>query len=181
MAGRSILDAAGLSRALDKLAEEILERGNDLERLAIIGIRRRGVPIAERLTERIAKIAGGQPRTGALDITLYRDDLSMIAAQPVVHGTEVEFPVDGLRVVLTDDVLFSGRTVRSAIDALFHLGRPAKIELAVVVDRGWRELPIEANYVAEKIETTRQETVHVNLQEVDGSDGVEVVELEASA
>lgn len=174
---RQILDEAGLGEALDALAGQILEHGGgDLDRLAIIGIRRRGVPMAERIAERIEARAGRRPRTGALDITLYRDDLSLIADQPVVHGTEIDFPVDGLRVVLCDDVLFTGRTVRSAIDALFGLGRPAKVELAVLVDRGHRELPIEANYVARKLETSPDEIVHVHLREVDGRDLVEVVE-----
>jgi pyrimidine operon attenuation protein/uracil phosphoribosyltransferase len=176
---RQILDAAGVESSLDRLAREIVEGGGgDLDRLAIIGIRRRGVPIAERLTERIGRRAGSRPRTGALDITLYRDDLTLIADQPVVHGTEIDFPVDGLRVVLTDDVLFTGRTVRSAIDAIFSLGRPAKIELAVLVDRGWRELPIEANYVAERLETRLDQAVHVNLSEIDEGDRIELVDLE---
>ncbi len=181
MAGaeREVLDAAGVERALDAIAAQILENGDGVERLAIIGIRRRGVPMAERLTAKVAALAGGAaPRTGALDITLYRDDLTLVADQPVVSGTEISYPVDGLRVVLTDDVLFTGRTVRAAIDALFSLGRPAKIELAVLADRGHRELPIEATYAGTRIQTTRDEAVHVNLQEIDGDDGVSVVPLE---
>lgn len=174
---RQILDGAGLAKELDAIAAGILNScGSDTDRLAIIGIRRRGVPIAERVAEKIQAITGKVPATGVLDITLYRDDLTLVADQPVVHGTEIDFPIDGLHVVLTDDVLFTGRTVRSAIDALFALGRPAKIELAVLVDRGYRELPIEATYVGTKVETRRDEIVHVHLTEVDGQDLVEVVE-----
>ncbi len=173
---RRILDGAGVAADLDRIAREILASDNSTEGLAIIGIRRRGVPIADRIAERIAKLSGQAPRTGTLDITLYRDDLTLVADQPLVHGTEIEFNLDGMRVVLTDDVLFTGRTVRSAIDAIFALGRPAKIELAVLVDRGFRELPIEANYVGQKIETRRDEIVHVHLVEVDGSDLIEIVE-----
>ncbi len=178
MAGaeREVLDAAGVERALEGIAAEIYERGDDLERLAVIGIRRRGVPIAERLTRKLAARGGAAPRTGALDITLYRDDLTLVADQPVVSGTEILYPIDGLRVVLTDDVLFTGRTVRAAIDALFAIGRPAKIELAVLVDRGHRELPIEANYAGARIQTTLDESVEVWLQEVDGEDRAVVVQ-----
>lgn len=173
---RKIRDGAGVAADLDRIAREILASDGSTERLAIIGIRRRGVPIAERIAERVTKLAGEAPRTGTLDITLYRDDLTLVADQPVVHGTEIEFPVDGMRVILTDDVLYTGRTVRSAIDAIFALGRPAKIELAVLVDRGFRELPIEANYVGQRVQTQRDEIVHVHLVEVDGSDLIEVVE-----
>ena len=186
MAGRrsTILDGGGLEAALERMAAEIIAgpSGDDAPvpapPLAIIGIRRRGVPIAERLARRIEALAGQRPLTGALDITLYRDDLTLVADQPVVHATEIEFPIDDLRVVLTDDVLYTGRTVRSAIDALFALGRPSRIELAVVVDRGHREMPIEANYVAERVKTTRRQTIEVNLTEVDGTDEVAVVELD---
>lgn len=173
---RRILDGEGLSADLERLASEILAGDDSGRDLAVIGIRRRGVPIAERIAALIAAKRGEAPLTGVLDITLYRDDLSLVAAQPVVHGTEIDFSVDDLRVVLTDDVLFTGRTVRSAIDAIFALGRPAKIELAVLVDRGFRELPIEANYVGQTVETQRDEIVHVHLREVDGKDLVEVVQ-----
>ncbi len=176
--GRRILDARAVDACMDRLARDILKRGDDLDALAVIGIRRRGVPIATRVAARIGEIMGRPPRTGALDITLYRDDLTLVAAQPVVSGTEVDFPVEGLRVVLTDDVLFTGRTVRAAMDALLALGRPAKIELAVLVDRGWRELPVEANYAAERVDTTLQEVVKVHLAEVDGADYVEVLTVD---
>ena len=172
---RKILDGAGVAADLDRITREILASDGSTENLAIIGIRRRGVPIAERIAERIAKISGEAPRVGTLDITPYRDDLTLVADQPLVHGTEIEFALDGMRVVLTDDVLYTGRTVRSAIDAVFALGRPAKIELAVLVDRGFRELPIEANYVGQRVKTERDQIVHVHLVEVDGSDLIEVV------
>jgi pyrimidine operon attenuation protein/uracil phosphoribosyltransferase len=178
MSRRRILDKKAVDTCMDRLAREILKKGDRLEDLAIIGIRRRGVPIAERVAERIGEIKGARPRAGALDITLYRDDLTLVAAQPVVTKTEVEFPVEGLRVVLCDDVLYTGRTVRAAIDALLALGRPSKIELAVIVDRGFRELPIEANYVAEYVDTTSDEVVKVHLAEIDGEDFVEVVSLD---
>ena len=178
---REVLDAAGVAAALSGLASAILEAGSDTLQLAIVGIRRRGVPIAERLARQISEQQDQPIQTGVLDITLYRDDLSLVAAQPVVHGTQVDFPIDGLRVVLTDDVLFTGRTVRSAIEALFALGRPARIELAVLVDRGHRELPIEANYVGQRLDSRRDEIVHVNLSEVDGEDSVAIVTRGGSA
>ncbi|HBP17735.1 MAG TPA: bifunctional pyr operon transcriptional regulator/uracil phosphoribosyltransferase PyrR [Planctomycetes bacterium] len=169
---RNVLDAKGVEEALDRLAAAIAARPHG-EDLAVIGIRRRGVPLAERLAGRLAKLS---PRVGSLDITLYRDDLSLIADQPVVHATEIDFPLDGLRVVLVDDVLFTGRTTRSAIDALFALGRPARIELAVLVDRGHRELPFAADYVGQTVETQRSERVEVSVTELDGSDGVKVTQ-----
>jgi pyrimidine operon attenuation protein/uracil phosphoribosyltransferase len=169
-----LLDAEGVEAAIEGIARGVLDRGDDLGELAVIGIRRRGVPLAERLAQRIGARAGGQVATGALDITLYRDDLSLVADQPVVHGTEIDFPVDGLRVVLVDDVLFTGRTIRAAIDALFGLGRPARVELAVLVDRGHRELPFEANYVGLRVETTLEQNVEVHVAEIDGQDLVEL-------
>ncbi|MBI3726066.1 bifunctional pyr operon transcriptional regulator/uracil phosphoribosyltransferase PyrR [bacterium] len=178
MGGRKLLDANGLGRAIAKLADSIIEKGKTEPvqgELAIVGIRRRGVPLGKRVVEELAKRTGKKPLFGALDITLYRDDLTLVAEQPIVSGSEVEFPVEGKRVVLVDDVLFTGRTVRAAIDALLDLGRPKKIELAVVVDRGWRELPIEANHVAERVQTTLREVVKVHVKEQDGDDGAEIV------
>lgn len=166
-----MLDAAGVNAALDRMAEEIAGRATPARGLAVIGIRRRGVPLAERLAARLGA-RGIELRQGALDITLYRDDLSLVADQPVVHATEIEFAVDGLRVVLVDDVLFTGRTVRSAIDAIFALGRPARIELAVLIDRGHRELPFSPDYVGLKTPTEATERVKVCLSEIDASDEV---------
>ncbi|MCO5168933.1 MAG: bifunctional pyr operon transcriptional regulator/uracil phosphoribosyltransferase PyrR [Planctomycetes bacterium] len=177
-AGRRILDKKAVDACMDRLARDILKRSRGLDDLAVIGIRRRGVPIAERVAARIKELEGHAPRTGALDITLYRDDLTLVAAQPVVSKTEIDYPVEGLRVVLCDDVLFTGRTVRAAMDALLAIGRPARIELAVLVDRGFRELPVEANYVAERVETTINEVVKVHLAEIDGEDFVEVLTME---
>ena len=174
----TILDGARLERTIERLAHEVVQRVEDPEGLAVIGIGRRGVPLAHKLAAALRKERGaddGWPPLGVLDITLYRDDLSMIADQPVVRRTEIDFDLEGKHVILVDDVLFTGRTVRAAIDALFALGRPARVELLVLVDRGHRELPIEAGYVGERIETERGDRVHVLLQEFDGRDGVEVV------
>ena len=179
MGGRQLCDAKATQAAIEQLARDVVDRGG-LDGLAVIGIRRRGVPIAQRMVAAIEKERGRRPLMGALDITLYRDDLTLVAAQPVVSGTEIDFPVEGKRIVLVDDVLFTGRTVRSAIDALIDLGRPAKIELAVLVDRGWRELPIEANYAAHRIETTIREVVKVHVAEVDGADHIDIVEMAGS-
>lgn len=178
---RRILDKKAVDTCMDRLARDILKKTTNFDDLAIIGIRRRGVPIAERVAARILEIKGKAPRTGALDITLYRDDLTLVAAQPVVNRTEIDYPVEGLRVVLCDDVLYTGRTVRAAMDALLAIGRPARIELAVLVDRGFRELPIEANYVAEHVDTTANEVVKVHLAEIDGEDFIEIVVAEPKA
>ena len=176
MAGRRILDGAGVTQALEQIARSIQAGAAQGLPLAVIGIRRRGVPLAERIAALIAGLAPeAAPRSGALDITLYRDDLTLVADQPVVHATEIPFALDGMRVVLVDDVLYTGRTVRAAIDALFALGRPSRIELAVLVDRGHRELPIQADHVGARVETRREESVHVHVQEIDGEDLVEVV------
>tara|TARA_R110002072_G_scaffold59490_2_gene151359 strand:- start:537 stop:1070 length:534 start_codon:yes stop_codon:yes gene_type:complete len=165
-----VLDAAGIEEALDRMATQIKARQGQAP-CAVIGIRRRGVPLAERLLERL-RAQGLEPLAGVLDITLYRDDLTLVAAQPVVHATEIEFDLEGVRVVLVDDVLFTGRTVRAAIDALFALGRPQRVELAVLVDRGHRELPFAADHTGIKVETERSERVEVCLNEIDGRDEV---------
>lgn len=173
----TILDAAGLEQTIQRLAHEVLDRVADLDALAVIGIRRRGVPLAERLAQALRGARDGGPdwpALGALDITLYRDDLSLIADQPVVRRTEIDFDLEGKHVILVDDVLYTGRTVRAAIDALFALGRPSRVELLVLVDRGHRELPIEAGYVGRVVETARGDRVHVLFEEFDGKVGVEV-------
>lgn len=168
-----IADEAGVAEAVERLAASIMARSAP-EPLALIGVRRRGVPLAVRLAAAIEAQTGTAPQTGALDITLYRDDLSLVARNPVVRRTEIDFGVDGLRVVLVDDVLFTGRTVRSAIEALFRMGRPARVELAVLVDRGHRELPIAADHVGVTVETERAQRVEVRLREVDAIDEVVV-------
>jgi pyrimidine operon attenuation protein/uracil phosphoribosyltransferase len=171
-----IMDAARVGRTLARMAHEILERHPDMSRTAFIGIRTRGVPLARRLA-RLAREAGGvEPLVGAQDITLYRDDLTTVAAHPVLKGTEIPFSIDGRDLVLTDDVLFTGRTIRAALDELIDFGRPARIELAVLVDRGHRELPIRADYVGKTVATAREEIVQVLLEEEDGKDSVLLLE-----
>ncbi len=170
--GVQIMSASEIHRTLVRLAHEIVEKRPELDRLAFVGIRRRGVPLATRLAGKIQEIEGQAPRVGILDIQLYRDDLSLVARQPVVNATEIPFPVTDLDVVLVDDVLFTGRTARAALNALFDHGRPARVELLVLVDRGHRELPIEAQYVGRRIPTSRDELVEVRLREIDGEERV---------
>jgi pyrimidine operon attenuation protein/uracil phosphoribosyltransferase len=170
------MDAERLSRSLARIAHEILERNRGVEDLALVGIRARGVPIAARLAAHLKDLAGVDVPTGALDITLYRDDLMhhAVGVQPVVRRTEIPFSLDDRTVLLVDDVLYTGRTIRAALDALIDFGRPRSIQLVVLVDRGHRELPIRADYVGRNIPTSRQQSVQVRLQEVDGRDDVEV-------
>ena len=171
--GRQVMDALAIHRALVRIAHEILERNKGTEDLALIGIRSRGVQLAERLRKRIAEIEGGEPPPfGVVDITLYRDDLDRGLDSPVVQGTDIPFPVVGRRILLVDDVLYTGRTVRAAMDALVDFGRPQSIQLAVLVDRGHRELPIRADYVGKNLPTSRREQVQVRLAEADGVDEV---------
>jgi pyrimidine operon attenuation protein/uracil phosphoribosyltransferase len=170
-----LMEAAEVDQALSRLADEILERDTP-EELALVGIRTRGVPLARRLAARIQERSGTDVPVGVLDITLYRDDLTTIASQPVVRDTVLPFPVDGRRIVLVDDVLYTGRTVRAALDQLIDFGRPRRIELMVLVDRGWRELPISADYIGKVVETTLKQMVDVKLQEQDGLDEVVLME-----
>ncbi len=170
-----VMDAAAIRRALGRIAHEILERNPSLRGLALVGIQTRGVPLARRLAGRIAEIEGMTPPTGVLDINLYRDDLSRIGDHPVLRKTEIPFGLDGARVVLVDDVLFTGRTIRAALDGIMDLGRPERIQLAVLVDRGHRELPIRADFVGKSVPTDDSETVDVRLEETDGADEVMVV------
>lgn len=165
-----ILDAAAVDRALTRIAHEILERNKSAEGLGIVGIQTRGVPLARRLASRIGRIEGTEPPTGVVDINLYRDDLTRIAEHPVLRRTEISFDLDGAAVVLVDDVLFTGRTIRAALDALIDLGRPRLIQLAVLVDRGHRELPIKADFVGKNVPTSRSELVEVRLTETDGGE-----------
>jgi pyrimidine operon attenuation protein/uracil phosphoribosyltransferase len=170
-----VLDAAGLDRALTRIAHEIVEQAGG-EDVALVGIKTRGETLAARIAQKISAIEGTRPPVGALDITLYRDDLGLKAEQPVVRGTEIAFPLKGRIVVLVDDVLFTGRTIRAAMDALMDLGRPRIIRLAVLVDRGHRELPIRPDYIGKNLPTSRRETVAVMLREHDGADGVVIQE-----
>ncbi|NPV72755.1 MAG: bifunctional pyr operon transcriptional regulator/uracil phosphoribosyltransferase PyrR [Pelotomaculum sp.] len=171
-----ILDKDGIRRSLTRIAHEIIERNKGTGNLVLVGIRRRGVPLAERLAERIKDIEGRTVPVGILDITLYRDDLTTLAHQPVVRSTEVPFSVSGKIVVLVDDVIYTGRTVRAALDAIMDLGRPKLIQLAVLIDRGHRELPIRADYVGKNVPTSSREEVSVRLQEIDGEERVVILE-----
>ena len=170
---RQVMDARAIERALVRVAHEILERNKDTEQLAFVGIRSRGVHLAERIRRAIHEIeAGTLVPFGVVDITLYRDDLDRGLQNPVVQGTDIPFAVDGRRILLVDDVLFTGRTVRAAMDALVDFGRPQSIQLAVLVDRGHRELPIRADFVGKNLPTSLGEQVQVRLAEVDGQDEV---------
>jgi pyrimidine operon attenuation protein/uracil phosphoribosyltransferase len=172
-----IVDGEGLRRAITRIAHEIIERNDGAKNLVLVGIRTRGVPLAVRLAKKIHEFEGIDPPVGALDITLYRDDLQMIAHQPVVSGTDVPTPIDDKIVVLVDDVLFTGRTVRAALDELIDLGRPKAIQLAVIVDRGHREIPIRADFVGKNVPTSRREVIMVHVTEVDDRDGVSIGEI----
>ena len=174
MSGRQIMTAAEIRRATIRLSHEIVEKQAGTEGLLLIGIQRRGVPLARRIAAAIAENEGAEIPVGALDITFYRDDLSMVAQQPVVKGTELPAGIDGRTIVLVDDVLYTGRTIRAAMDALVDFGRPQAIRLAVLVDRGHRELPIRADHVGKNVPTSREESVRVHLEETDGEDGVEI-------
>jgi pyrimidine operon attenuation protein/uracil phosphoribosyltransferase len=159
-----LMGADDIHRAITRIAHEILEKNKSLDGLALVGIRTRGVPLAQRLCERLRELTDRTPPTGLLDINLYRDDLSLIAAHPVLKKTEIPFDVDGSKIVLVDDVLFTGRTIRAALDSLMDLGRPDWIQLAVLVDRGHREVPIRADYVGKNVPTSRDESVEVLLR-----------------
>jgi pyrimidine operon attenuation protein / uracil phosphoribosyltransferase len=170
---RQVMDALAIQRALTRIAHEILERNKGTDELALVGIRSRGVYLAERIRKNVQEIEGGAALPfGVVDITLYRDDLDRGVQNPVVKGTDIPFGVDGRRILLVDDVLFTGRTVRAAMDALVDFGRPQSIQLAVLVDRGHRELPIRADYVGKNLPTSRREQVQVRLAEADGADEV---------
>ena len=173
-----VLDETGIDRALTRIAHEILERAGGTDGLALVGIRTRGVSLAQRIAARLRAIEGAQVPVGALDITLYRDDLGSRAEAPVLRGTDIPFPVAGRTVVLMDDVLYTGRTIRAALDAIIDLGRPRSIQLAVLVDRGHRELPIRPDYVGKNLPTARREVVQVLLREHDGQDRVVIQEPE---
>ena len=171
-----IMDADRMSRTLTRIAHEIVERNRGIEGVALVGIRTRGVVIAKRLADALHHITGEPVPTGALDITLYRDDLMRhaVGPQPLVRKTEISFSIDDQKILLVDDVLYTGRTIRAALDALIDFGRPKEIQLIVLVDRGHRELPIKADYVGKNVPTSSKESVHVRLTETDGTDEVAV-------
>ena len=172
-----VLDEAALDRALTRIAHEILERNGGAKDLAFVGLRTRGVSLAQRLSAKIASIDGASLPVGTLDITLYRDDLSMRGA-PVIRGTDIPFSIKNKTVVLVDDVLYTGRTIRAALDALIDLGRPQSIQLAILIDRGHRELPIRPDFIGKNLPTSRRESVAVRLKEHDGEDRVVIEEPE---
>ena len=168
-----------MARALARIAHEILERNSGIDEVALVGIRTRGVPLARRIAKSIRELSGHDMPCGALDITLYRDDLSgnssAAGPQPVVHKTEIDFSIDGQLILLVDDVLYTGRTTRAALDALIDFGRPREIQLIVLIDRGHRELPIKADYVGKNVPTAATQNVQVHLMEIDGRDEVEIL------
>jgi pyrimidine operon attenuation protein/uracil phosphoribosyltransferase len=170
------MDADRMGRTLTRIAHEVLERNRGVEELALVGIRTRGVPLARRIAKSIRDIHGHEVPTGALDITLYRDDLMRmpVGPQPLVRKTEIPFSIDDKRILLVDDVLYTGRTIRAALDALIDFGRPRAIQLVVLVDRGHRELPIKADYVGKNLPTSAAQSVQVHLLEIDGRDEVEI-------
>ena len=170
------MSAAEIDRTLVRLAHEIVERNNGVGGVGLVGIRRRGVPLASRLAARLEEIEKAKVPVGILEVTLYRDDLSTIGPQPEVKPSEVGFPLDGKTIILVDDVLYTGRTTRAALNALFEHGRPARVQLCVLIDRGWRELPLEATYVGRHVQTAANEIIEVRLREVDAEDRVMVME-----
>jgi len=179
--GRQIMTPDEIRRATIRMSHEIVEKQAGTAGLVLIGIQRRGVPLAQRIAAGILEHENVEVPVGALDITFYRDDLSLVAQQPVVKGTELPVDLNGHTVVLVDDVLYTGRTIRAAMDALVDFGRPQAIRLAVLVDRGHRELPIRADHVGKNVPTSREELVQVQLEEIDGVDGVEITRIEERA
>jgi pyrimidine operon attenuation protein / uracil phosphoribosyltransferase len=174
-----LMSPSEIERTLVRLAHEIIEKNNGAKDIGLVGIRRRGVFIAQRLGEMISRIEKSPVPVGTLDITLYRDDLSTLGPKPVVQKSEVGFPISGKDIILVDDVLYTGRTTRAALDALFSQGRPRRVQLCVLIDRGHRELPIEASFVGRKIQTTDREIIEVQLREVDGAEKVLLVEKQS--
>ncbi len=177
----TILDADEMRRILRRMAGELAESMRGVDELMLIGIRTRGVPMAERLADEVERLEGARPPLGTLDITLYRDDLSLVAPKPVVKGTDFPEEIQNRTLVLCDDVLYTGRTVRAALDALLDFGRPRAVRLAVLIDRGWRELPIHADYVGRKVPTSANEVIKVSFEATDGSNQVQIFERSDSA
>jgi pyrimidine operon attenuation protein/uracil phosphoribosyltransferase len=171
-----IMSASEIERTLVRLAHQIIEKNNGTDRLVLVGIKRRGIPLARRLAQLIERIENKPVPVGSLDITLYRDDLSTVDVKPIVHRMKIGAPIEGMNVILVDDVLYTGRTTRAALDALFDEGRPSRVQLLVLIDRGRRELPIEAAFVGRAVQTTAKEIVEVKLQETDGVEKVLLVE-----
>jgi pyrimidine operon attenuation protein / uracil phosphoribosyltransferase len=173
----AILDSKGIQRSLTRVSHEIIEKNKGTENIILIGIKRRGYPLAQRIAKAIEEIEGIEIPVGSVDISLYRDDLTVINEQPIIKNSELGTNIVGKKVILVDDVIYTGRTVRAAIDAVIHCGRPDMIQLAVLVDRGHRELPIRADYVGKNIPTSRSELISVELTEIDGNDSVKIYEI----
>lgn len=167
-----ILDGQAIGRAITRLAHEIIEKNKGVDQIVLVGILSRGVPLAKRIEKRIEEIEGKAVQVGVLDITMYRDDLSRVSDEPTVNGSDIQFDMTDKVVILVDDVIYTGRTVRAALDALMDFGRPKAIQLAVLVDRGHRELPIRADYVGKNVPTSLKEIIKVSIEEIDGSDEV---------
>ncbi|MBO7448852.1 MAG: bifunctional pyr operon transcriptional regulator/uracil phosphoribosyltransferase PyrR [Clostridiales bacterium] len=168
----TLMDEANIRRAIMRISHEIIEKNDGLDNVCLIGVQRRGVPMAKEIRDNLLKVEGVDVPIGILDITFYRDDLSKLNAHPVVNGTHIPFDINNKKIVLVDDVLYTGRTVRSAIDAIFDMGRPAAIELAILIDRGHRELPFRADFIGKNVPTSKHEMISVQFKEVDGNDQV---------
>lgn len=173
-----IMDAEAMRRAIVRISHEIIENNKGVENVILVGIHTRGVPLAQRLAKSIASIEGVEVQTGSLDITLYRDDLSAMAYNPIVHDTQINCDIEGKTIILVDDVLYTGRTIRAALDAVMDMGRPKAIQLAVMIDRGHRELPIRADYVGKNVPTAKKEAIEVTLAEMDAADEVIIGDVE---
>ena len=171
-----IMDEAGIFRAVTRIAHEIIEKNKGVDNLVLIGIQRRGVPLAELISQKIYEVEGRKVPTGILDITFYRDDLSLLSEHPVVNSSEINFPIKGKKIILVDDVLYTGRTVRAAIEAIFDIARPKMIQLAILIDRGHRELPIRADYAGKNVPTSKNEIISVKLKPVDNINEVTIYE-----
>ena len=173
-----IMDKSSINRAIYRIAHEITEKNKGIENLVLIGIQRRGVPLAKMIGEKIAEVENIDVPVGVLDITFYRDDLSLRFEHPVVNGTYIDFSINNKKIILVDDVIYTGRTIRSAIEAIMDLGRPKLIQLAVLIDRGHRELPFKADYVGKNVPTSKTEMIHVRMEDVDGVDQVTISDIE---
>jgi len=173
-----LMDEKAMARAVTRIAHEIIERNKGVEALALIGIQRRGVPLAQRIAKSIEAVEGAKVPVGILDITLYRDDLTLLSDHPILKGSDIPFAIEGKKLVLVDDVLFTGRTVRAALDSLVELGRASLIQLAVLIDRGHRELPIRADYVGKNVPTSLSELIAVHMKEIDGDERVMLVKMQ---
>lgn len=172
-----LLDNTAINRALSRISHEIAEKNKGVENIVLIGIQRRGVPLSKSIAEKIEKFENVKVPVGVLDITFYRDDLSLLDEHPIVKGTDIPFNITGMNIVLVDDVLYTGRTARSAMEAIMDLGRPSSIQLAILIDRGHRELPIRADFVGKNVPTSKQEVIKVHVDSIDGKDNVELYSI----